>query len=129
MCLNLMDEAKAHRIEIDVRSLARDLGITVVPCSARSGDGIPELLAEISRMARDRQTPAPYPLDYNIPGLRSALRQVESALKDAFPELLQTRWVALRLLEGDRQIIDAVHSGEIGTLHTADDAQFNGAAT
>ncbi|MDH7603881.1 MAG: hypothetical protein QHH13_03190 [Melioribacter sp.] len=27
-----------------------------------------------------------------------------------------TRWIALRLLEGDQRIIDAVRSGEIGTI-------------
>jgi ferrous iron transport protein B len=116
MCLNLMDEAKAHRIEIDVRGVARDLGIPVVPTSARSGEGIPELLAEVSRMAANHHAPAPDPLDYDVPGLRPALAQVETALKDAFPNLAQTRWVALRLLEGDRQIIEAIESGEIGTL-------------
>ena len=116
MCLNLMDEARTHNIEIDIRGLARDLSIPVVPCSARSGDGIPELLAEISRMAGERGRIPPYPLDYDIPGLRSALAQVERELAAAYPELLQSRWVALRLLEGDRQVIDAVRSGEIGTL-------------
>ncbi len=125
MCLNLMDEARAHRIEIDVRSLARDLAIPVVPCSARSGEGIPELLSEISRMARDRGRIPPYPLDYDIPGLRSALRHVESSLKAAFPELVQTRWVALRLLEGDRQVIEAVRSGEIGDLDATEEPQPN----
>ena len=47
LCLNLMDEARAHGIDIDVRNLARDLGVPVVPCAARSGDGIPELIREI----------------------------------------------------------------------------------
>lgn len=35
LCLNLMDEARRHRIEIDSRSLARDLGIPVVETSRR----------------------------------------------------------------------------------------------
>jgi Fe2+ transport system protein B len=116
LCLNLMDEAKAHGIEIDIRNLARDLGIPVIPCSARSGLGIPELIKEISIMAASGATPSPRRLPLEIPGLRSALDQVEADLQEAFPRLPQPRWVALRLLEGDREIMDAVLSGEIGEL-------------
>ena len=39
----------------------------------------------------------------------------ETEVRAAFPGLAQPRWVALRLLEGDRQIMDAVRNGEIGT--------------
>ena len=51
LCLNLMDEAKRLDIEIDDRTLARDLGIPVVPTSARSKEGIPELLKTIDQVA------------------------------------------------------------------------------
>ncbi len=116
LCLNLMDEARAHGISVDVRNLARDLGVPVVPCSARSGEGIPELLKEISLMANRADTPAPRRLPLEVPGLRLALDRIETELHEAFPHLPQPRWVALRLLEGDREIMEAVKSGEIGTL-------------
>ena len=114
LCLNLMDEARAHRIAVDDRQLARDLGVPVVPCAARSGEGIADLLLEISQMAARADTPPPYRLPFDIPGLRGALDQLEGELHAAIPALAQPRWVALRLLEGDRQIMDAVRSGRIG---------------
>ena len=40
VCLNLMDEAKRHGLRLDDRRLARDLGVPVVPTTARSGDGL-----------------------------------------------------------------------------------------
>lgn len=116
LCLNLMDEARAHGIGIDDRNLARDLGVPVVPCSARSGQGIPELIREIATMAATTDTPPPRRLPLEVPGLRLALDRVEAELHEAFPLLPQPRWVALRLLEGDREIMDAVRSGEIGEL-------------
>jgi Fe2+ transport system protein B len=116
LCLNLMDEARAHGVEIDARNLARDLGIPVVPCAARSGEGIPELIREISIMAAREDSPPPRRLPLEIPGLRLALDQIETELMETFPRLPQPRWVALRLLEGDREIMDAVRSGEIGSL-------------
>ena len=116
LCLNLMDEAKAHGIVIDGRNLARDLGVPVVPCAARSGEGIPELIREIATMAACPNSPAPRRLPLEVPGLRLALDRVEASLHEVFPRLPQPRWVALRLLEGDREIMDAVLSGEIGAL-------------
>jgi ferrous iron transport protein B len=116
LCLNLVDEARAHKIEIDTRNLARDLGIPVVPCAARSGEGIPELLREIAVAAQRPDHPEPLSLRLDIPGLRPALERVESELRAAFPELTQTRWIALRLLDGDRQVIAAVRSGELARL-------------
>lgn len=124
LCLNLMDEARAHGLEIDTRNLARDLGIPVVPCAARSGEGIPELIREISTMAARADAPPPRRLPLEIPGLRLALDQVEADLAESFPRLPQPRWVALRLLEGDREIMEAVRSGEIGSLAEPAGAQM-----
>ena len=128
LCLNLMDEARAHGIGIDIRNLARDLGIPVVPCAARSGEGIPELIREISIMAARTDVPPPRRLPLEVPGLRLALDRVEAGLQEAFPRLEQPRWVALRLLEGDREIMDAVLSGEIGALAEPVSAQLNHSA-
>lgn len=126
LCLNLMDEARAHGITIETRQLARDLGIPVVPCAARSGEGIPELIRETAIMAVRPDAPPPRRLPLEIPGLRLALDQLEADLAEVFPHLPQPRWVALRLLEGDRDIMDAVRSGEIGALaEAAANAQFH----
>lgn len=125
LCVNLMDEARANGIAVDTRNLARDLGIPVVACSARSGDGIPELIREISLIAARNDAPAPRRLPLDIPGLRLALDQMEADLHEAFPKLPQPRWVALRLLEGDREIMEAVRSGDIGALAEPVGPQLN----
>lgn len=120
VCLNLIDEARAHKIEIDARNLARDLGVPVVACAARSGEGIPELLKEVAAMAAREDEPPPLRLPLDIPRLGKALDRVEGELHSGFPELPQTRWVALRLLEGDREIMDSVRSGELAELAGSD---------
>ena len=40
VCLNLIDEARRHGLEVDDRRLARDLGVPVVPTAARQKVGI-----------------------------------------------------------------------------------------
>ena len=48
IAVNLMDEARRKGLEVDTRSLARDLGVPAIPISARSGEGIQTLLTTIS---------------------------------------------------------------------------------
>jgi len=54
VCLNLMDEAKRRRLQIDDRRLARDLGVPVAPTTARNGQGLDQLLAAIGDVASGR---------------------------------------------------------------------------
>ncbi len=48
VAINLMDEAKRKGLEVDARSLARDLGVPAVPITARSGEGIHTLLSTVA---------------------------------------------------------------------------------
>ncbi|RME68672.1 MAG: iron transporter FeoB [Verrucomicrobia bacterium] len=116
LCVNLMDEARAHGLIVDARALARDLGIPVVPCAARRGEGIDNLLAEIDAVATGAVTCRPYRLKLDVPGIREALDEVTADLEAAFPGLPNAEWIALRLLEGDRHIAELVASGRIGKL-------------
>jgi ferrous iron transport protein B len=47
VAVNLMDEAARKGIEVDVRSLARDLGVPAVPVVARTGEGLHGLLSSV----------------------------------------------------------------------------------
>ena len=116
ICLNLMDEAKRHGLTLDDRRLARDLGVPVVPCSARSGEGIPELLQAIHDVATGTAVCKPYRLKNESPAIRRALNVLIPKIKAAFPELPNPQWVALRLLDGDERIAEAIRLGELGDL-------------
>jgi len=121
VALNLMDEAKAHGLEIDVRQLARELGAPVVPCAARRGEGLPELLEEISRGATGETQGRPPALKFNHPDLERALAQIGARLAVAFPGVQQRDWIALRLLAGDRGLRDAAADGRLAALATGGD--------
>lgn len=116
VCLNLMDEAKGRKIEIDVRGLARDLGVPVVPCAARQKEGMTELLQEVHRVVTGETVCKPHRLAFNLPGLREAIGRLSAQVGRVFPGLPQRTWVAMRLLEGDERVREAVASGEIGQL-------------
>ena len=117
VCLNLIDEAKRHGVAVDDRRLARDLGVPVVPTAARSGEGIPLLLQTMNDVATGRVVCKPRRTKSEPAALKSALDRLENQVETAFPNLPNARWVALRLLEGDRRIVEAVRTGDLGSLN------------
>lgn len=116
LCLNLMDEAKRNGIQIDDRALSKELGIPVVPASARQGEGMNELLNMIYEVATGKYICKPYRIKTNSKELNAAVEKLSKEIEKEFPNLPNLRWVALRLLEGDQSIIEAVRSGELGNL-------------
>jgi len=120
LCINLMDEAKAHGIQIDTRMLARELGIPVVPCVAREGIGISELLEQIELVATGKIKCQPYKLKLDIYGLDNAIQMVKRRLLRIYPDLPNSEWVAFRLLDGDRQMVENVKSGRLRLLYEDD---------
>ena len=127
VCLNLMDEVDRHKMKVDHRRLARDLGVPVVPTVARYNEGLEELLAAIHEVAVGDTKAKPYHVNYNNPKLDRAVSQLVVEIEEAFPDVPNARWVALRLLDGDERIIKAVEEGELGELsYTRDDLEGTG---
>jgi len=120
VCLNLIDEARRHKIEVDERRLARDLGVPVVPTSARYNQGMPELLQAIHEVATGETICKPHRIKNEPPALKRATQQLIPKIESLFPNLPNARWVALRLLDGDNRIINAVRRMELGDLSTGD---------
>jgi len=113
ICLNLVDEAERHGITVDVRSLMRETGVPVVPTVARTGEGLPALLGMINEVATGEFVCKPKRIWTESKRLKKAVDAVAEQLSREFPSLPNVRWVALRLLEGDQRIIEAVRSGEL----------------
>lgn len=65
VAVNMIDLARRRGIRLDAGALERELGCPVVCISARSGEGVPELLLALPRAAVARQTP---------PGTEAGLR-------------------------------------------------------
>jgi ferrous iron transport protein B len=116
VCLNLLDEARRHRLQIDDRRLARDLGVPVVPTAARFGEGLPNLLAAIRDVASGHTVCRPRRFKNRSTASEQAVQQLVEQLEALFPALPNARWVAMRLLDGDQRMVEAVRRGELGAL-------------
>jgi len=113
ICVNLIDEARRLGLSVDERRLARDLGVPVVLTAARQGEGIPLLLQMIDEVATGKFVCRPRRLHSEPPALKQAVATLTAQLTAAYPGLPNARWVALRLLDGDERMIQALRSGEL----------------
>ena len=116
VCLNLVDEARRHGITIDAKRLERELGVPVVPTVARRNEGIDALLRAATEVATGARTNQPHRTRSQPAAVEEAVDAIEPLVAAEFPELPNARWVALRLLNADERVTEAVRSGEIGRL-------------
>ena len=116
VCLNLIDEARRHGVAVDPTKLERELGVPVVPTIARTGDGIPALLEAVHAVASGERTTTPFRIEEHAPEVETSVAELVPAVAKAYPGLPNARWVALRLLNADEAVVDAVRSGELGVL-------------
>lgn len=119
VALNLMDEAKRHGLKVDERRLMKDLGVPVVPMAARQGQGIAELLQIIHEVSIGAYPSRPHRVQYRQPDLEAAVQDLVTQIEGLYPNLPNSRWVALRLLEGDPSITHAIEDGTLGDLSQA----------
>mgnify|MGYP001168788350 CR=1 FL=1 len=107
VAVNLIDEAKKKGIHINTKTLAAKLGVPVVPVSARSKEGIDQLLETVDALAHGRLHPTPIAVQYS-PEIEESIAKllpfVEEIIGGAYP----ARWVALRLLDGDTSLLRAL---------------------
>jgi ferrous iron transport protein B len=59
VAVNLMDEARRRGLDVDTRSLSRDLGVPAVPIVARTGENLSQLLSAMAAVASGEAETAP----------------------------------------------------------------------
>lgn len=114
VALNLIDEAERNGIRIADKTLAKDLGVPVVPMAARRGEGVAQLINVIESIAARSNATHPHRIEHLDEKLEEAIKILVVKLLEEFPGLPNARWVAMRLLEGDESIIQAVRDKKLG---------------
>jgi ferrous iron transport protein B len=115
LAVNLMDEARRKGIEVDVRSLSRDLGIPAVPVTARTGEGLQALLASVAGVISGEIATQPK-RPQGTPEFNAAIAELVPMIEAAAPGVPNARWIAIRLLDGDAHVERALRTGELAAL-------------
>jgi len=116
MALNIYDEAQSKGYRIDVAGIEKTLGVTVIPTSATRRTGLDELLRGVLATADAPQRHRPRELSYGE-DVESATSAIGAVLAQSHPALLErypARWLLLKLLEGDSEVLQEVQVA--GTL-------------
>jgi ferrous iron transport protein B len=110
-----MDEARRKGLTIDHRALSRDLGVPAIPTAARSGEGLNQLISAVAGVIKGDIVTSPH----HIRGDGTFQRSVDELvplIEQAYPGLPNARWIAMRLLDGDLRVRQAVRTGELAQL-------------
>ena len=121
VALNMMDEAEAAGLHIDIERLTRGLGVPVLPCVGRTGKGVRAVLERAVDLPSMPFTPLHISYGSDVdPVLQHMAARMEKArfLTDRY----NARWAALKYLEGDTALreegrkADAVLAAELDVL-------------
>ncbi len=96
VCVNLLDEARKKGITVNTALLEKELGVKVIGMTAREGEGIGELLENLSSKNNSQSLKIKY--NENI---ESATEYIIPVLKKNNVKNINQRWLSLRLLEDD----------------------------
>ncbi|MCG4877691.1 hypothetical protein L0N00_14750, partial [Eggerthella lenta] len=107
---NMMDEARAAGIHIDMEHLGELLGIPVLPMVARSGEGLDEAMAVAIRLAQEGKANA-LRISYGS-DIDPVLLDMEKRIEDSglLTKKYMPHWIALKILEGDSEIMSEVRA-------------------
>ena len=110
LCCNMMDEARAAGIHIDMERLSSQMGIPVLPMVARTGEGLNEAMNAAVKLAKEGKCNAlriSYGSDID-PVLLDMEKRIED--KGLLASKYMPHWVALKMLEADSEILSEVRA-------------------
>jgi len=110
IALNKCDIANELEYEIDINGLSELLGVPVVPTVATTREGMKELKDSVLGADKERGTKRIVKISYGkqLDGLISRIEKIlqkDEELTGKYP----TRWLAIKLLEGDKEVLEIVH--------------------
>lgn len=107
LCINLIDEAKKKRIEIDAKGLEEELGIPIVLCSARNNIGIEDLKYTLNKLLNGAIKPKPITVSYDD-DLEDTVNELLPLL-EKYAGTISPRWLALRMIDGDEKLVNSLN--------------------
>jgi Fe2+ transport system protein B len=113
IALNMMDVAESRGIQIDIGRLSELLGAPVVPLVAARNQGTQELLAGIIDVIEGSNKADGMRIQYGH-DIESEITKLEKIIAERLPtEKYSPRWLAVKLLEEDEEIIGKIRQAQV----------------
>ncbi len=109
LALNMSDVAEQRGIRFDLGLLSDLLGVPIMPTIGHKGLGKADLLAKAVEVAERQDRPAPRRIDYG-PEMEAEIGKLQQRIDQAgqTPDGAGSRWLALKLLEGDENVRERI---------------------
>jgi small GTP-binding protein len=108
IALNMMDVAESRGYQIDIKGLSDLLGVPVVPLVAARNQGTNELLQTIVDIAEGNIPLSKIDIKYGHDVEAEIVKLEELISHNLLAESYSPRWLALKLLEEDEEIINKI---------------------
>ncbi|WP_125153575.1 ferrous iron transport protein B [Clostridium rectalis] len=108
LCVNLIDEAKRKKITIDTEKLSLKLGIPVVGTNARDNLGLDKLMEAVYKVSTGEIKTSPIKVKYNN-NIESMIDTLEQVINPLVNDKLNSRWLSLKLIDGDKTILKSIN--------------------
>ncbi len=106
IALNMYDELEKSGAKFDYDSLAKMIGMPIVPTVGKSGKGVPELFDKIIEVY-EGESPISRHIHINYgEDLEAGIKQVRNVLKEdgSIGKDRSKRYISIKLLEGDKEV-------------------------
>lgn len=114
IALNMMDVAESRGYKIDIPGLSTLLGAPVVPMIAARSQGTDKLLETVSRVAGGELVAEARTIHYGH-DIETEIEKLENIIvSGSSTGHYSSRWLALKLLEEDKEILQKVRDGGYG---------------
>lgn len=112
--LNMFDELERRGDKLDIQKLSSLLGMPMVPTSFKTGRGLEDLLREVIHIFENREGHDQYYRHQHINHgheIEDGIANIQKFLKgnDLLRLRYSTRWLAIKLLEGDKEAWQVVN--------------------
>ncbi len=106
VCVNLMDEAKKKGIELNLPELSECLGVPVIGITAKNKSSRKKVLKALDELMcspENKEKTVPYPNELEC-SVSRMMQQAERLCRYK----LNPRWLCLRLLEGEKELLEKI---------------------
>ena len=111
VCVNLLDEAKKKKIDINLEKLSEELGVPVVGTIARKKKTLNNLLNTISKVCKKEILVNPKKIIYDTI-IEKGINSLSSELKKQYKKLPKylNRFISLKIIDGDEKILKSIEN-------------------
>ncbi|GLI53304.1 ferrous iron transport protein B [Thermodesulfovibrio yellowstonii] len=105
ICLNMIDEARRKGVEISQEKLSQIFGVPVIETVANKGIGLDKIFSSAKQAYYEKLIPK---IQFFHKDIEEKVEEIEKIIPYEFLKNIPRRYIAIKLLEGDKELFEAI---------------------